>query len=64
MVEIDIQNFDQNLRHKREFVEIYQKEKEWLQKETTRHKQQLDNIEDIMGALDRIQESVAVNKIA
>lgn len=35
MVQVDIHKFDQNLRHKREFVAIYQKVKERLQKETT-----------------------------
>ncbi|GLJ45206.1 hypothetical protein SUGI_0951530 [Cryptomeria japonica] len=60
MVEADIQKFDQNLRHERESVAIYQKEKERLQKESARQKKQLENIEDIKGALDRIEESVAV----
>ena len=64
MVDLDIHTFDQNLRYKRKFMEIYQKEKEQLQKEIAWKKQQLHNIEDIMGALDRIQESVTVNKIA
>ena len=63
MVEVYIQKFDQDLRHGREFVTIYCKEKEWLQKEIAHQKQQQDNIEDIMGALDRIQKTVVVNKI-
>uniref|UniRef100_A0A0D6QRZ5 G-patch domain-containing protein n=1 Tax=Araucaria cunninghamii TaxID=56994 RepID=A0A0D6QRZ5_ARACU len=59
MAEADIQRFDRSLRHERESVAIYQKEKERLQKEVARQKQRLGNIEDIMAALDKVRESVA-----
>jgi tuftelin-interacting protein 11 len=63
MAEADIQKFDRNLRHERESVAIYQKEKERLQKEAQRQKQQLENIENIMAALDRVRESVSVGSM-
>lgn len=59
MAEADIQKFDRDLRRERESVGIYQKEKERLQKEAKRQKQQLENIENIMAALDRVREGVA-----
>jgi len=33
MAKVDVHKFDQNLRHERDFVAIYRKEKERLQKE-------------------------------
>ncbi|KAI3473061.1 hypothetical protein Pfo_030348 [Paulownia fortunei] len=54
--ELDIQKLDRDLRNERETVVALQREKEKLPKEVYHHKQQLDNMEEIMSVLDQIAE--------
>ncbi|XP_010256250.1 PREDICTED: septin and tuftelin-interacting protein 1 homolog 1-like [Nelumbo nucifera] len=56
LAELDIQKLDRDLRNERETVATLQKEKEKLQKEASQQKKQLDNMEDIVGVLERIGE--------
>ncbi|KAL7147188.1 hypothetical protein ABFS83_06G091100 [Erythranthe nasuta] len=54
LAELDIQRLDKDLRNERETVVALQKEKERLQKEAHHQKQQLENMEEIESALDKI----------
>ncbi|KAJ8556023.1 hypothetical protein K7X08_022781 [Anisodus acutangulus] len=56
LAELDIQKVDSDLRNERETVVALQKEKEKLQADAARQKMQFDNMEEIVGILDRIGE--------
>ncbi|XP_006352537.1 septin and tuftelin-interacting protein 1 homolog 1 [Solanum tuberosum] len=56
LAELDIQKIDSDLRNEMETVVALQKEKEKLQAEAARQKRQFDNMEEIVGVLDRIGE--------
>lgn len=56
LAELDIQKIDNDLRNEMETVVALQKEKEKLQAEAARQKRQFDNMEEIVGVLDRIGE--------
>ncbi|XP_060199510.1 septin and tuftelin-interacting protein 1 homolog 1-like [Lycium barbarum] len=56
LAELDIQKIDSDLRNERETVVALQKEKEKLKAEAARQKRQFDNMEEIVGILDRIGE--------
>ncbi|KAK2965742.1 hypothetical protein RJ640_003280 [Escallonia rubra] len=54
LAELDIQKIDRDLRNERETVVALQKEKEKLQIDANRQKEQIDNMEEIVSVLDRI----------
>ncbi|XP_059625122.1 septin and tuftelin-interacting protein 1 homolog 1 [Cornus florida] len=56
LAELDIQKIDRDLRNERETVVALQKEKEKIQIEAARQKEQLDSMEEIVSILDRIGE--------
>ncbi|GFP84033.1 septin and tuftelin-interacting protein 1 homolog 1 [Phtheirospermum japonicum] len=56
LAELDIQKLDNDLRNERETVVALQKEKEKLQNDARRQKQQLENMEVIVSVLDRLNE--------
>ncbi|KAL3648963.1 hypothetical protein CASFOL_005366 [Castilleja foliolosa] len=56
LAELDIQKLDKDLRNERETVVALQKEKEKLQNDARRQKQQVENMEVIVSVLDRINE--------
>eukprot|EP00252_Welwitschia_mirabilis_P014179 TRINITY_DN31237_c0_g1_i1.p1 TRINITY_DN31237_c0_g1~~TRINITY_DN31237_c0_g1_i1.p1 ORF type:complete len:862 (+),score=167.71 TRINITY_DN31237_c0_g1_i1:180-2765(+) len=56
--EADIQKFDRDLRHARESVAIFQKEKERLQQQAERQRRQLEGIESIKLALDQVRQNI------
>ncbi|XP_077243909.1 septin and tuftelin-interacting protein 1 homolog 1-like [Tasmannia lanceolata] len=62
-VELDIQKLDRDLRLERETVAGLQIEKEKLQKEAARQKKQLDNMEEILGVLDRLGEEKSLGTL-
>ncbi|KAI3472517.1 hypothetical protein Pfo_028011 [Paulownia fortunei] len=64
LAELDIQKLDRDLRNERETVVALQREKEKLPKEVYHHKQQLDNMEEIMSVLDQIGEKSIAGTLA
>ncbi|KAL3626287.1 hypothetical protein CASFOL_029836 [Castilleja foliolosa] len=56
LAELDIQTLDKDLRNERETVVALQKEKEKLQNDARRQKQQVENMEMIVSVLDLINE--------
>ncbi|KAF3616196.1 Septin and tuftelin-interacting protein 1 -like protein 1 [Capsicum annuum] len=56
LAELDIQKIDSDLRNEMETIVTLQKEKEKLQAEAARQKRQFDNMEEVVGVLDRIGE--------
>ncbi|KAJ7548947.1 hypothetical protein O6H91_07G034300 [Diphasiastrum complanatum] len=59
LVEADIQNYDRKLRHEREAVVLLERERERLQIEVVRQKQQLENMEALMIGISQIKMMVA-----
>ncbi|KAL4200568.1 hypothetical protein AMTRI_Chr02g254230 [Amborella trichopoda] len=57
LAEADIQRLDKDLRRERETVVALQREKEKLQEVEAREQKQMDNMEGILGALDKVQEA-------
>ncbi|EPS61679.1 hypothetical protein M569_13115, partial [Genlisea aurea] len=56
LAEVDIQKLDSDLRNARETIVALQKEREKLQNEASRQKQQLENMEEISNVLEEIDE--------
>lgn len=63
LAELDIQKVDRELRNERETAAALQIEKEKLQKEATRQKKQLDDMEEIVFVLDQIGEDNSLGKL-
>lgn len=63
LAELDIQKVDRDLRNERETAVALQMEKEKLQKEATRQKKQLDDMEEIVFVLDQIGEDNSLGKL-
>ncbi|KAI3978724.1 hypothetical protein MKX01_015899 [Papaver californicum] len=55
LAQLDIEKFGRDLRMEREKVVSLQSEKETLQKDASRQKKQLDNMEEIIAVMDRIE---------
>ncbi|XP_026426354.1 septin and tuftelin-interacting protein 1 homolog 1-like [Papaver somniferum] len=55
LAQLDIEKIDRDLRMEREKVVSLQSEKETLQKDAGRQKKQLDNMEEIIAVMDRIE---------
>ncbi|KAK7243091.1 hypothetical protein RIF29_37876 [Crotalaria pallida] len=56
LAEADIQEIDRKLRRERETALSLKKEKEKLETEATIKKKQVDNVKEIMGVLNRVEE--------
>lgn len=56
LAELDIQKIDRDLGNERETVIALQKEKETLQSEAARQKNQLDTMEEVLQTLERISD--------
>ncbi|XP_027064582.1 septin and tuftelin-interacting protein 1 homolog 1 [Coffea arabica] len=56
LAELDIQKIDRDLRNERETVVSLQKEREKLQNQASKEKQELDNMGDILNILEQIGE--------
>ncbi|OVA15143.1 G-patch domain [Macleaya cordata] len=56
LAELDIQKLDRDLMNERETVASLQMEKEKLQKVASTQKNKLDNMEDVVGVLERLDE--------
>ncbi|KAL5721081.1 hypothetical protein ACHQM5_013687 [Ranunculus cassubicifolius] len=54
MTQYDVEKLDRDLRNENENVGSLQKEKEKLKKDADRQKQQLDNMQEIAGVIERI----------
>lgn len=56
LAELDVQKIDQDLRNERETLVALQREKEKFEFEAARQKKQLNNMENIVNLLDKIEE--------
>ncbi|KAM7273702.1 hypothetical protein ACFE04_028366 [Oxalis oulophora] len=63
MAELDIHKIDSDLRNEREIAISLQKEKEKLEIDAARQKGQVDNMEEIMNTLMRIEEENSGGKL-
>ncbi|CAN0914756.1 Septin and tuftelin-interacting protein 1 homolog 1, partial [Linum grandiflorum] len=63
MVEADIQKIDSNLRRERDTAIAFLIEKEKLQKDASRHKEQLDSMKEIMTVLTDIEEHKSLGSL-
>ncbi|CAN1836726.1 Septin and tuftelin-interacting protein 1 homolog 1 [Linum perenne] len=63
MVEADIQKIDSDLRRERDTAIALQMEKEKLEKDASRQKEQLDNMKEIMSVLSHIEEQKSLGSL-
>ncbi|CAN0897530.1 Septin and tuftelin-interacting protein 1 homolog 1 [Linum grandiflorum] len=63
MVEADIQKIDSDLRRERDTAIALQTEKEKLQKDASRQKEQLDSMKEIMTVLTHIEEQKSLGSL-
>ncbi|KAL3537333.1 hypothetical protein ACH5RR_000699 [Cinchona calisaya] len=63
LAELDIQKIDRDLRNERVTVVSLQQEKEKLQNQASKQKQQLDNMGDILNVLEQIGEQSSMGAL-
>lgn len=63
LVEADIQTYDKKLRHEKESVVIFEKERERLQNEVDRQRKQIDSLEVILGMIESVHQKVAAGSM-